>query len=290
MQKRWIAAISACLLLSMVSGCAALPHGEPAYMLGNAKVFEEAVDAFFQAVDTRDKAAIKKLFSPYARKEDSDLEEEIEELLDFYPGPTQTCERDGSMAASSGSNDHGVRSLKYDQWFAVICNGITYYCDFSFVCRNDADEDYIGIQSVSLVSEKVVCSDEFRFSSEPGLHVVKDAPGDYETRRIGGYPKVYVPMDRRLTEEIILDFLEKDTSFKQFRETYGEPNSETSTYTCYAYELEEEEGEKRYAVLSVYNLTEDGTASEAYEKGSITRVVIENDLSMAYLYVLWEME
>lgn len=289
MKKRLIAAIAACLLF-MASGCAVLPHGGPAYMPGEAKRFEEAVDAFFQAVDERDKDAIWNLFSPYAQKEDADLEDEIEELLEFYPGPTQSCERDGSMAASSGSNDHGAHSLQYDQWFAVICNDTTYYCDFSLVYRNDADEDCIGIQSVSLVSEKVVCNDEFRFSSEPGLHVVKDAPGDYETRRIGGYPKVYVPMDRRLTEEMILEFLKNDTSFKTFRETHGEPNSETSTYTCYAYELVSEDGEKRYAIFSVCNRTEGGKASEAYEKGTITRVIVENDVSQAYLYVLWEME
>lgn len=290
MQKRIVAAIIICILLATTTGCASHPHGGPAYMLGTARAFDETVDAFFKAVDERDEEAVWNLFSAYTREEVPDLKDAIERLFDFYPGPTQKCERDGSMAASSGSSDHGVRSAECSQWFAVICNDTTYYCDITLVCRNDKEENKIGIQSVSVVSEKVVCSEEFRFSNEPGLHVAEDASGDYETRRIGGYPKVYVSMDRKLTEQDVMDFLEKDTSFKRFREIYGEPNAETLTYTCWAYELEEEDGEKRYAVLSVYNQTGDEKASEAYEKGTITRAVIENDVDIAYLYVLWEME
>lgn len=285
MQKRLIAAGMACVLLVMTAGCASVSFGT------EARLFNETVDAFFQAVDDRDKEAVYNLFSPYARENSlTDLEEDIDRLFDFYPGPTQKCERDGTMAAASYSSHHGARSAECGEWFAVICNDVTYYCDFNLVYRNDGDEDCIGVESVSVVSEKAVCSEDFRFSSQPGLHIVEDAPGDYETRRIRGYPEVYVSMDRVLTEEEILEFLEKDASFKSFRENFGEPNSETSRYTNYAYELEEEDGEKRYAVLSVYNLTEDGKATEVYEKGTITKVVVENEVDKAYLYVLWEQE
>ena len=57
------------------------------------ELFNEAVDSFFAAVDNRDAEAIKEMFSLNAKKEDTQLTESIEQLLAFYPGPTERCER-----------------------------------------------------------------------------------------------------------------------------------------------------------------------------------------------------
>ena len=283
--------ITVCFAL-LAAGCMSVPDTTGFIdVTKKSQVFDETVDAFFKAVDERDKEAVWNMFAPYARKDaDMDLEEEIDRLFAFYPGPTQSCERDGRMAASTYSRDHGTRSATCSGWFAVICNDTTYYCDLMIVYKNDEDENEVGIHDLSLVSEKAICSEGFKFSAEPGLHIVEDAPGDYETARIGGYPNVFVPMDRRLTEQEILEFLKKDTSFKKFRETFGEPNAETSRYIRYAYELEEVDGEKRYAILAVNNYEEGGKAAETYEKGTIKAVSVENDVNKSWLYVLWERE
>lgn len=264
--------------------------GEVVYLWKDERIFNETVDAFFKAVDERDEEALLNLFSPCAREEtEIDMEEEIERLFAFYPGPTEKCERDGHMASSSGGVDHGSWKMRYSQYFAVISNGITYYCQFNMVTRDDTDETQLGVWSVNLVSEKAICSEDFKFSSKPGLHIVEDAPGNYDTRRMSGYPHIFVPMDRRLTEGEITAFLDNDADFSHFRKHFGEPNAEPYD-SQYAYELEDEDGEKRYAFVAVRNMEEDGKAADAYEKGTVWRVTVHGEAHKGWLYVLWGQE
>ena len=57
------------------------------------------------------------------RKNDKDLEEKLDELLAFYPGPTDRCERNGN--ASEGKYDHEYGDERYNaiDWFAVVSGG-----------------------------------------------------------------------------------------------------------------------------------------------------------------------
>ncbi len=264
--------------LLCLSGCAAQTVQTQAgniekkfYPFKKDRVFNAAVDAFLAAVDARDKDAVKALFSPRALEQAEDLDGEIEKLFAFYPGPTQKCERDG-VGAESGSSDHGKRIRRGSDWFAVVCDGANYYCDFSMVFQNDMDGDEVGVWSIHFVSEKVICAEDFQFSADPGLHAQSEAPGDYQTRRIRHYPEVFVPIER----EEIRSFLEKETDFDMFRDTFGEPNAETSKNSRYAYELPDEAGEKRYLILYVTDERKDRLAC------------IVNDVDINQLETLWE--
>ncbi|MDE6363489.1 MAG: DUF5104 domain-containing protein [Lachnospiraceae bacterium] len=245
------------------------------YPLKKDRVFNAAVDAFFEAVDARDADAIKALFSPNALEQAEDIDEEIEKLFAFYPGPTQRCERDG-VGPESGSSDHGKRIRRGSDWFAVVCDGANYYCDFSMVFQNDMDRNEEGVWSIDLVSEKVICAEDFKFSTKPGLHAESEAPGAYQTRRIKHYPEVFVPIERELDREEIRAFLEKETDFGVFQDTFGESNAETIRNGAYAYELPDEEGEKRYLILYV---TDEGKIRLAY---------IVNETDIKPLETLWE--
>lgn len=250
---------------------------EKIYWSKEDRMFNAAVDAFFEAVDAKNAQAVKELFSPRAQAEAENLDEEIEKLFAFYTGSTEKCERDG-VGATWGSNDHGSHVRSGSDWFAVVCDGANYYCDFTMVFENDKNKEEVGVWSISLVSEKVKCAEDFSFSAEAGLHAEADAPGDYQTRRIGGYPKVYVPIERELSLNDMLDFLEKETDFDAFRQNFGEPNAVTCTYLGYAYELPDEDGEKRYLELYVSN------------EQKITKAMLVNDVDIAYLELLWEAE
>ena len=176
------------------------------------------------------------------------------------------------MGAESGSSDHGKRIRRGSDWFAVVCDGANYYCDFSMVFQNDMDGDEVGVWSIHFVSEKVICAEDFQFSADPGLHAQSEAPGDYQTRRIRHYPEVFVPIER----EEIRSFLEKETDFDMFRDTFGEPNAETSKNSRYAYELPDEAGEKRYLILYVT------------DERKVRLACIVNDVDINQLETLWE--
>lgn len=213
-----------------------------------------------------------------AQEEDDQLAESIGQLLAFYPGPTERCERDGAKQGSY-STDYGKQQSEVSDWFAVVCNGTNYYCDFSLVYECDEDADEIGVRYITIASEKAICDENFKFPEEAGMHIFEDASGDYLTARIGGYPRIYIPSERNMTEEDILAFLEEDTTFEALKGAFGEPNAELVPYTSYAYELADAEGEKRYADIHVDN-RQDGWL--------ITKVTIVNDVSNIAISMLWE--
>lgn len=274
--KKWVAVVSGGIgtaMLVIVAGMAIY-----AYSLSNTESrhssmtnyqsqeessFNQAVDNFFAAVDAHDKNAIKELFAPNALEQTSSIDNDIQQLLNFYSGPTDRCERDGSRVA--GGYHDGIADA--NSWFAVISNGTTYYCYFTLRYRNESNKEDVGIQKVNFVSEKVVCSEDFTWPKELGINVIEDAEGDYLTRRIGGHPTKYTPMERSLTEEDFRTFIKESNSLKELIKQFGEPNAETTTYVAYAYELEEENGEPRYAKLLV-------------EGDTIIEILVVNDVDM----------
>lgn len=234
-----------------LESCTESGEGRPT-LEDEPEIYSQVVDEFFAAVDAGDKEKILGQFAPNVRKHDKDLEEKLDELLAFYPGPTDLCDREeGSPMMGSYTIDYGKYQCKIIDWFPVVSNGINYYCQLSYIYWDDKNPDNVGIEYVDMVSEKVICSEPFKWPEEPGIFVQTDAPGDYETRRIAYYPQIYVPVDRTLTREDVEEFLKTGGNFIDFQEQFGEPNVVESKYTSFAYELQDENGEKRYADFMV---------------------------------------
>lgn len=245
-----------------------------------AEDYNRVVDQFFAAVDARDIEAAKKLFAPNVLAEDPDIEKKLESLFAFYEGPTERCERDGEMAKESCSTNYGVKVADLEDWFAVVSGGTNYYCMIAYTFRDDEDAGNVGIQYVDLVSEKVICSEDFKWPKEDRIFVKGDAPGDYQTRRVGSYPYIYVPMERTLTKEDILEFTKTGGNFMDFKDQFGEPNVVEVEYCSYAYELPDENGEKRYASFLVDNK----------DDWKILKIRIVDDVEYVSLETLWEAE
>lgn len=226
---------------------------EPSIFVGGSEkeIYNRVVDAFLAAVDARDKEAIKELFAPSVLAEDEDIDESIDQLFAFYSGPTDSWERDKGLAGRY-TNHYGDRRSEVETWFPVFSGETAYYCYLTLVYENDENKDEIGIVEVDFLSEKVKCSEEIEWSDDLGLNVMEDAPGDYLTRRIGGYPKQYTPTDDRLlTEEDFTSFLEESKSLKELIKRFGKPNVYTPPDIDCAYEIEEENGKNRYVDMWV---------------------------------------
>lgn len=269
---------AAAFFLMLASGCSMPPEGE--YVSREEELLQQAVDDFFQAVDARDAERIKEMFASNVREESSDLDEMLERLFAFYPGPTDNCELNGEPSGDY-TTDYGVRTKTIHNWFAVVSGDINYYCRITYTYRDDVDKDNVGIRQVTLISEKVMCSEDFKWPEEDGIQVIEDAPGDYMTRRIGYNPVIYTPVDRTVTKEEILEFLDENDDYDDFVDYFGEPNAVNCPWLCYAYELPDENGEKRYAELWV-------DYPRGSKQGTIYQVFLLNDTSNIRLEVLWE--
>lgn len=248
------------------------------YISQEAKIYNEAVDDFFEALDQRDGERILEMFAPNVRKETPDLAEKVEELLEAYPGPTDICKRDGSMVSGSYSNDHGIHTSEVTDGFPVVSGSRYYWCDLTLMYENDEDADEIGIQKIRLCSPEYRCEESYNPPDRSGmmdksvgidqspLQVKIECDVDYEVRFVGGYPKKFTPVDRDMTVEQAEEFLKRDYRYSKFLEKFGPPNVESTSGVACSYELRKEENEPRYLDL-IYDDEKDQILSASVVNG-----------------------
>lgn len=254
--KKWITimCLGFCLCFT---GCSAVQQIMEDMNSGERRVSEEerlyneAVDSFFAALDARDGDAIKAMFSEAVQKEDKDLEEQITLLLQTYSGPTDVNARNGASVAARYSSDHGVRTAEADSTFPVISGGKYYWCRFSLMYENDEDAAQIGVTQVLFFTAGGYCEcrniEGWKYPQERGLTVFAQEV-DYEVRAVKGQPYRYEETGRGPGLETVVTFLEENNSYSAFVEYFGEPNA-IDIYHIYSLPLED--GKPRYLILSV---------------------------------------
>ncbi len=258
-------------------------------------IYNQTVDDFFQALDERDKEALKDMFAPSVRKKDKALDENIDRLLECYSGPTDICKRDGGMVHGSYDNDHGKGSAEVDSGFPVVSNGKYYWCDFALMYKNDWDKDEIGIKEVRLATMEYECQARYAYaaesragmmdkggddSDESALLVLTECSIDCEVRFIGGYPEKFTPIDRGLSQAQVEEFFQTSYSYSEFVKEFGEPNvSGGFTGGTYVYELSDEGDEPRYLDITLDN--DDDTIFSAW---------VVNDLDVMGIAKVWSMK
>lgn len=208
-------------------------------------MFGQVLDDFIAAMDAHDSEAIKGMLSLNARRSE-DLDEQIKQLFEFYPGQTQGHDWDGEHVQGEYTDNFGFG-------YSQICCGLTlfsehtpYYCHITFR-YSDTLKSGIGIHRICMVSEKVYCSEGFTWPQESGIHVIEDADGDYQTRRVGGSPVVFVPVERTLSETDITAFLNDNTDYSAFTAVFGAPNAERFSEVFPIYEIVPDDSSARYA-------------------------------------------
>ena len=242
---------------------------------------QDPIDEFFAAVDAKDAEAVRAMFSPNAQAADETLDQDIQALFDLYPGPTDEC----VMTSPVGASKHvgwGENAVTVHNTFPVVCQGVNYYCAFSYTTKDEADEGNVGIKSVFFATEKVQANEAFRDELErgDGLTVAADCPGDYETRRIGDSAYIFTPTDRSLSPEELTAFLQADRDWAAFLDRFGPPNAE-SWPSSYYYELLPEDGQPRYA--HILTSTENG-AKRVYS------VYLYNNHDSQPVKTIWKQE
>lgn len=228
------------------------------YVSQEEKVYNQAVNQFFEALDSRDKDAIRILFSSYIQKTDESLDEQIELLLEAYSGPTDICKADGSSLHGEYSNQYGKQTSLVDSVFPIVSNGTYYWCWFQLMYRNDSDKEQIGVTGIALLSADYYCAIKYGdedavFPDNESISVLMEYPMDSEVRAIDGNPYKYIEIERTLTKEKIISFFETSNKYSKFIEQFGEPNA-ANIY--YMYELLSEENKLYYLRLGVNERTD----------------------------------
>ncbi len=289
MTKKWKTIMSLALFLVVVSLCCTacsvlkginqIVHSldlSQSYESKETKLYNNAVDEFFAALDQRDADAIRAMFSKSVRDNDTDLDEQIKKLMEVYPGPTDINKRDGSLLAGRYSNHYGKHTSIISSSFPVVSNETYFWCHFEITYQCDEDESRIGVTQVLFFTAEERCiaeyDDDWKRPDTTGLTVYSERTLDCEVRCIEGHPYQYTLADSPLNAEEVKDFLNASDSYTDFVEHFGEPNAVEGYYI---YELSEENGNPRYLKMIVLE-----ESDEVYD----ANVVDDFD----WLYTLWK--
>lgn len=236
------------LCIFFIGGCSDMNKAANQYKGTETEKIQQVLADFITALDSGDSDAIKGMLSVNAQKSNG-VDEQIEQLFSFYPGNTQRHDWDGHRLFSESSNGLFSQHAQVSVHFALFSEGTAYYCRIT-LRYSDTFKNRIGVHRICMVSEKVYCHENFAWPDESGVFIVQDIDGDYETRRVGGYAIQFTPIERTISEQDILEFLETSTSFDEFQTIFGEPNGTQVSPIYPYYELPSVDGEPRYAVVT----------------------------------------
>jgi hypothetical protein len=232
--------ITMSLLVPVMTGCSR------ALQLSFETLYEDnryrkAVDGVFEALDSNDRKALKKLFAKNVIDQNPALDNEIEALFEFYVGPKQSDEG-VDLQHSSKHADHGKVEIEIDNDFEVATANGKYYVSMFLQPRNDFDKGEEGIHLLEFATENAHESYYFMWRRaeeyEPGIYIQSSDKKRDDVIMIDGRMHKYCSIDRNLTEDIIRDLLDADNNFTSFIERIGEANASWPNFDHYYYSLE----------------------------------------------------
>ena len=169
-KKNWMLILLGCVLAVQLLGCS--PQTASEY---RAKVLREDDDksedmkkSIIDALDKQDAEALKGLFSEYALENAEDLDEKIEELMEFYSGSDEAIE--GGMRSSEGGK-------YYEDWilnsvYTLKKNGQEYELRIVTIPMDKKEPDKVGLYLIEVMTEEAK-PEGFKWRNED------DAPGIY---------------------------------------------------------------------------------------------------------------
>lgn len=192
------------------------------------KLYRNAIDDFFTALETKNTDGILSLFSKSAIEEDKNIQNSINKLIEIYPDtPTQIL-FDGLLHGSYTQTD-GLYRAAISSTFPVFCGGEYYWIYLELVYEDDFHTDNIGISCIEFYTADEYCiyyhSDEPKATQKLGFHLFADKVLENHVISINNLPYEYVYIDREISLKDIKTFLNSNRNYSDFVAKFGEPNA-----------------------------------------------------------------
>lgn len=216
----------------------------------------DVIKMFIRAADNGDKDAVILMFSEDIR-DNVGFEKQVEEFLLEYPGGFYGLEFDMQGGHSSEDNDYGKKIAYFSCNYEVKKEGQMFYVSFGGCHQNSYDETEVGLEYFCIRSEKAkVLADEIGRSIDTEKNPIIaeiNVEEDFEIRRIDDEPWKFTSIDRKLTKDEVIDALRNSEYLDGVIWLLGEPNGWNRRFEKVVYELEPENGEARYVIISFDN-------------------------------------
>lgn len=192
------------------------------------KLYRNAIDDFFTALEAKNTDGILSLFSKSAIEDDKNIQNSINKLIEIYPdAPTQIL-FDGLLHGSYSQTD-GLYRAAISSTFPVFCGGEYYWIYLELVYEDDFCTDNIGISRIEFYTADEYCiyyhSDEPEAAQALGFYLYAEKELENRVISINNSPYEYVYIDRTISLMEIRSFFKSNTSYRDFVAKFGEPNA-----------------------------------------------------------------
>lgn len=217
-------------------------------------LIEDTYAALFAALDSGDADAILALFAENVRKQDKDIESEVQQMLDRWPGNTELWYYDG-VSSGAYSTRYGVKTAEVTAMIPAFAGGETFWVLIDVVYRDDQDEKNEGVTRMLFYTAEDYCrlreDQEYKYPDGHGLYVFAEEPDDPHVVCIDQYP-VRMADAEPLDPAEVAEFIESSRSWAAFTARFGQPHGTNGGGVRNAYYwLEPENGELRVLDLGV---------------------------------------
>ncbi len=172
--KKMVLGIGICIMFMSMSGCNFGSRLE--YLEKTNRSEQEQADtkakSITDALEAKDAESLKALFSTYAIENAKDLDEKIEELIEFYPGCNGGFE---GGCSSRESSDYGVKTKVLNGVYTVTNDNQSYYLIFTIQSRNDKEPEKTGLHLIEVMTEEAM-PEGFKWKNQkndPGVYVLE---------------------------------------------------------------------------------------------------------------------
>lgn len=210
------------------------------------KQYREMVDKVFIALDSENKEELKKLFAESVIKTESDIDNQINALFEYYHGPKESDEGVGATQTNEHV-EYGKEKIELNGWFTVQASGVKHNVYLSMQSVNDFDKSEVGIHKLEFDSEEAKNGKYFMCYTQDGVHIQTSSEKRSDVAKVDSWMLDYTFIDRDLTSDDYINLVKKDNDYENFTESVGVANCSNSVYGRYYYEL----GSKLFLVCVV---------------------------------------
>lgn len=190
----------------------------------------DAAESLLGALEAGDGDAIVGLFSPEARADSDDLDEQAGELVESCSGHVGYLDTHSvTRPMESEKVEDGKRRVELSTDFSFVLDGENYWCHMTLVSVNDFDEAEVGVSTVIVWSEDAYSAmlydaRETDWPEGTGLHLRLSYPLEWETRLVNDDPLRYEAGDVIPDVDDVAAFLDEgEKTIADIEERFGRP-------------------------------------------------------------------
>jgi len=146
--RRIVGAAVSLLGVALLSSCSLLPTHATGFYDDDEQVASAQMQHIADAVKSHDAAALKKLFSPRARENATDLDGGLTYFLSAFPSGPVTWQTRGT--GNTGEDVYSEHATELFGNYAVSADGKKYELYFAYFTINDFHPDEVGLYALGV--------------------------------------------------------------------------------------------------------------------------------------------